>query len=496
MNRRQSLPRRVAVVVLSILASTALAIALDPILKERVPFLPFTLGVIVSSAYGGLYAGLSATVLSFLIADYFFIEPLHQLMPVHPGDVALLVLFLSVGIAVSLLHNALLAANAELRTNRERTKLAAQIGRIGFIEYSEPDRKLVWSPETETLFGLEPGTFEGTYEAWINRIHADDREKVQNIRAQSIAGRKPEMVYVYRALLPDGSIRWIEGRNRLFYSDAGQLTRIVGAKVDFTERELLERALNQTAGELSKSNQQLQLFAQTVSHDLREPLRGVHALTELLKSRMGGKLDQETVHVFDLITGSVERQEKLIRDLLDSTRMGTVSSSEIANVEMGIVLELAKSDLRALIAETGAKIESRALPTVSGRRTDFLRLLENLIQNGIKYRADCKPEIRISCTQDGSEWKFAVRDNGIGIAPADQQRIFEVFERGSSVGDMQGNGIGLATCKRIVEQHGGRIWVESTPGKGSTFYFTLPMQGQRSEQEIAQASEHARGASQ
>ncbi len=190
--------KRPAVVLLSVIGSTGMALGLRVFLNDGIPFLPFTLAVVVSSVYGGLYSGLAATVLCFAIADYYFIEPLHTFFPLQPGEITLLILFLVVGITISLLHSKLAAANEALVRTKQRNKLAAEIGRIGFAEFTPPDR-LVWTAETEKLFGLEAGTFEGTYGAWMKRIHAEDRERIDKLRNDCIARRVPEMTYSYRA---------------------------------------------------------------------------------------------------------------------------------------------------------------------------------------------------------------------------------------------------------------------------------------------------------
>src|SRR5262249_47483671 len=153
---------------------------------------------------------------------------------------------------------------------------------------------------------------------WMKLVHPDDRERVAEIRRRAIANRDPEMTYSYRALIPGGGIRWLEGRHRLFYSRSGELTRILGAKIDVTGRELLERALNEKTNELAVSNRQLDRYAHTVSHDLREPLRGIAMLSELLLRRLPANSDREAAGMLNLIEGNVERTDRLTRELLQA----------------------------------------------------------------------------------------------------------------------------------------------------------------------------------
>src|SRR5581483_9639526 len=235
---RRRLGGNIAITLFSIIGSSALALLFEPFLGGNSHFLPFTLAVIVSSWYGGLVFGLVATAAGFLVADYFFIVPVHHLLPIQPHGFALLALFLVVGVSISLLQSTLAEANEALKKSREQVELAAEAGRIGFTESLGGDQ-VVWTPEMEVLFGLPAGTFEGTLAAYLNRIHAEDRETFERQRLSQIAQRLPELKYEYRALLPDGRIRWVEGRRRLIFSETGVLQRIVSANIDITDRHEL-----------------------------------------------------------------------------------------------------------------------------------------------------------------------------------------------------------------------------------------------------------------
>ena len=226
--------------------------------------------------------------------------------------------------------------------------------------------------------------------------------------------------------------------------------------------------------ELTKANEELQRSAYAVAHDLQEPLRSIGVYTELLQERTQGKLDEECLRLLQFVLGGVDRMKLLIQQMLEFARIGHEPGEKKVQVDTYAAAELALQDLRPVIDATGAKIHIESLPTVYASQEEILRLLENLISNAIKYHGEEPPEIRISASLNNEGWVFSVKDKGIGIDPQYHHQIFEMFQRLDSTSKQDGSGMGLATCKKIVERHSGRIWVESEPGKGSTFYFTLP----------------------
>lgn len=476
--RAALIARQFAVVLGSVTASTLLAFALKPYLQGQAHFLPFTLAVIASAWYGGYVPGLSATALSFVAANYFFVE--QGLLPVSGSHFALFGLFLAVGVSISVLQGALKKSNAALRATVERldeavqrSELASLQAKIGFHEYLAVDDRQIWTPEMERLFGLAPGTFEGSHADWLKRIHPEDRERIKQERWNSIARRAPDWKDEYRAVLPDGRIRWLESRSRLFYSERGSLKRILGATIDVTERRDLEEGLREQTEQLAHSNQELVRFASAVSHDLKEPLRGITAMTELLLERRRESLDADSLRMLGFVLSSAGRMKRLIEDILNLARAGGEVELN-PGVKAGVVLETVLEDLREAIVESRARVSIDPLPAVRANEPQLLRLFENLIGNAIKYRGKDPPEIRISALERGQEWVFCVSDNGSGIDPLNRGHVFDTFWRGPEVPRTEGTGLGLAICKRIVQQHAGRIWVESEPGKGSRFYFTLP----------------------
>ncbi len=466
--------RRAAVVLVSVSLSWMVTFALKPLLEGQAHLLPFTLAVMASAWYGGLFSGLAATAVSFLIADYFFIEPVRQINLGMPGDLVLLLLLAAVAVAISLLQGRLAKSAAALEDSLRRVELAAQEANIGFHEFIAAEQKQIWTPQMERLFGLAPGSFEGTDDAWIRRIHPDDRERVANSRQQCIEQRLSDWKYDYRAILPDGRTRWIEGRSHLLFSRRGALERIVGVNIDVTDRKELEQGLVERSKELAQSNEELERFAYAVSHDLQEPLRTISMMAELFRRRNASSLDAESNHLLDTILSSTARMKQLIQDVLELARAGNQSAAAEILVESQAIAELAVENLRVAASQKAAHIVIDRLPPVCANREQLLRVFQNLIGNAIKYHSDKPPEIRISASSQGDDWVFSVRDNGIGVDPKYHKKIFESFQRLHSRSEYEGSGLGLATCKRIVQRHRGRIWVESQPGQGSTFYFTLP----------------------
>ncbi|MEW5728675.1 MAG: ATP-binding protein [Pseudomonadota bacterium] len=230
--------------------------------------------------------------------------------------------------------------------------------------------------------------------------------------------------------------------------------------------------LKAAVSDLRRSNAELEQFAYVVSHDLREPLRMVSAYSQLLAKRYAGALDADGQEFLHYITDGAHRMERLIDDILTFSRVGRCAVPPQAFPARAAV-EAALDDLSTLIAETGADIEVGPLPEIVADRGQIERLFENLVSNALKYRRpDAAPVIRIQGQRMVDCWWFQVSDNGIGIEPAEQDRVFLVFERLHGR-EVPGTGLGLAICKKIVERHGGSIWLDSTPGEGSTFHFTL-----------------------
>jgi signal transduction histidine kinase len=235
----------------------------------------------------------------------------------------------------------------------------------------------------------------------------------------------------------------------------------------------LERRVAQRTEALQRSNEDLQQFAYIASHDLQEPLRMVATYTELLQRRYKGRLDEDADTFIGFAIDGVKRMNALIRDLLDYSRAGETPDESIVDVNSEIVLKSVVSNLKVAIADAHASITHDPLPAVPYDPMRLTQVFQNLIGNAIKYRGDRVPKIHIAARKDGDETVFSVRDNGIGIDPQHQEEIFGIFKRLHSK-EYAGTGIGLSMCKKLVERHGGRIWVESTPGEGSVFYFTVP----------------------
>lgn len=243
---------------------------------------------------------------------------------------------------------------------------------------------------------------------------------------------------------------------------------------DVTERLRTEESLRQVALELARSNEDLEQFAYVASHDLQEPLRAVSSFVQLLQRQYQGKLDAKADEYIRFIVDGVARMQALIKDLLVYSRVGRRGDTRAA-VDVDQILQTVMADLADPIEQSGALVTHDSMPTVRANAGQLAQLFQNLLGNAIKFRrADVRPEIHVGATRRSDGWLFSVRDNGIGIPAQHLERVFLIFQRLHTRDEYAGTGIGLAICKRIVDHHGGRIWVESSPGQGSTFQFTIP----------------------
>ncbi|MEW6333824.1 MAG: ATP-binding protein [Thermodesulfobacteriota bacterium] len=242
---------------------------------------------------------------------------------------------------------------------------------------------------------------------------------------------------------------------------------------DITERRRAEQELKRAVTDLERSNRDLEQFAYVASHDLQEPLRMVSSYTELLARHYEGRLDEKARKFIDYARDGAVRMQALINDLLMYSRIGTRGRPPEA-VDTHALLGEAHRNLAAQIEENRAIITNDGLPTVRADASQLVQVFQNLISNAIKYQGEGAPHIHVAAREDGQEWVFSVRDNGIGIEKQYAERVFVIFQRLHTRQEYPGTGIGLALCKRIVERHGGRIWFASEPGSGTTFFFTIP----------------------
>jgi PAS domain S-box-containing protein len=358
-----------------------------------------------------------------------------------------------------------------LRDSEARLSIALEAGGMGAWEWNIEQSKVTWSPQLEAIHGVPAGTFNGTLEDFQRDIHPEDRARVfETIEAAVESGNDYRVEY--RFARPDGSIGWLEARGRLMSAPR----RMVGICQDISDRKETEHALVSQAELLSRSNADLREFAYIASHDLQEPLRNVSTFTQLLARRYKGQLDSDAETFIKYIVDSAVRMTQLIRDLLAYSQV--IHSEDTASDEVALrePVEWALNNLHSSIEESGAVVEIDSLPALHCDKSQLAQVFQNLISNAIKYRSADTPRIHIGSQRDETGWVVWVRDNGIGIAPAYHDKVFGVFRRLHGT-DYAGTGIGLAICKKIVEKHGGRIWVESEAGQGSAFKFSIPSKG-------------------
>ncbi|MDY7021470.1 MAG: PAS domain S-box protein [Cyanobacteriota bacterium] len=319
---------------------------------------------------------------------------------------------------------------------------------------------------------------------WQVSVHPDDLQGLLNI-CPSKTGKIEPFVIEFRLRRWDGEYRWLFEKAVPQMTYEGEFLGYIGSCIDITERRQAEDLLFSLNRELLQSNRELEQFAHLASHDLQEPLRIVKIFTQLLAHKYQDDLEPDTQTYIDNILDAATRMQRLINDLLAYSQVGNRRSPvNFQPINCNQVLQEVLQNLQIMIAERSALINYQQLPTIIGEQKQLVILFQNLISNAIKYcLPNVTPEIKIAAKSDfdyqsqAPEWCFSISDNGIGIKPEYFDRIFKIFHRLHGNDEYPGTGIGLAICQKIVEGHGGKIWVESEVNKGSTFYFTLPMFG-------------------
>jgi len=300
---------------------------------------------------------------------------------------------------------------------------------------------------------------------WAQFVHPDDLEENLAAWRHSIETGEPYH-FDQRFRRADGKFRWHLSRAHAMHDADGNITMWIGSNTDIHEQKEKEE-------ELRRANEDLQQFAYSASHDLQEPIRNVAVYSEILAKRYGDSLDDDAKQFLGFLQEGGRRLATLVNDLLAYTRASMAQISE-TTVDASAALKNTLSSLKEAIRESDATITYDELPDVYMGEAHLQQVFQNLIGNALKYRDDATPQIHVSAVRHGAMWRFSVRDNGIGIDPQYKERIFGIFKRLHHDRKYSGTGIGLAICQRVVERYGGRIWVESEPGNGATFFFTVP----------------------
>ena len=325
------------------------------------------------------------------------------------------------------------------------------------------------------LLGYQAGEMLGR-PVW-DFVAGTEREASREALPRKLSGEQPLEPHQRRYLRRDGGELWIEIHDSLVRNAAGGTTGIRTVMLDITERKRMAEALECHAEKLARSNAEVERFAYVASHDFQEPLRMVASFTQLLAKRYSGKLDETADQYIEYAVDGAKRMQQLIVDLLAYSRVNS-KELDIRQADSEALLAAAMQNLGVGIEESGAFVDCDQLPEVWVDKAQFIQLFQDLLGNAIKFRHKETPlRIRISAEDTGAEWRFSVQDNGIGIDPRHSDRIFQIFQRLHTRAEYPGTGIGLAVCQRVAERHGGKIWVESKPGVGSTFRFTIPKPG-------------------
>jgi two-component system, LuxR family, sensor kinase FixL len=358
-------------------------------------------------------------------------------------------------------------AEQALRVSQERLSGIIDSAMDAIISVDEKQRIVVFNAAAEKMFACSSSEALG---ASLNRFiperfRAGHAEHHRHFAHSGVTSRTARQLGVLTAQRADGVEFPVE--IAISQTNAGSERLFTAIVRDIAERQQAEEAL-------ARKVEELEQFAYIASHDLQEPLRMVASYTQLLAERYRGKLDNNADKYIRYAVEGALRMQALIQDLLAFSRAGR-NGSQLKNTDCNMVFELAVQNLHTAILESNATVTHDPLPLIAADPTHLQQVFQNLISNAIKFRGTQSPVISVTAARKDNGWEFCVKDNGIGIAAEHRDLIFSIFQRLHTRAEYPGNGIGLAICKKIIKEHGGRIWVESQPAQGSTFKFTLPI---------------------
>lgn len=497
--------------IVALILYGALTILLGPGLPIYILFYPT---IIFVALFAGFRQGVLATFISVILTGIWIIPPIGQFSIGSPINDVGAILFTFFGVLISIISELYhrtrdKAAAASLYT---RSLIEASldplvtIGKDGKITDVNYSTEAVTGLKREELIGTdfsdyftEPEKaregYKGVFQEGFVRdfpleiIHKNGHITHVLYNASVYKNEVGEVIGVFAAARDITELKKAEEELKKSQKELSDINATLELRVKERNEELLvtneelitsnehlrliQNELRETISKLEISNKELEQFAYVASHDLQEPLRMVASFTQLLEARYKDKLDAEGLEYIGFAVDGAKRMQSLINDLLAYSRVTSVTN-ELQPVDMRKVLDEVLFNLEINIEENHAVISKEPLPVIFADYSQMVRVFQNLIGNAIKYRTKKTPKIHISAVKEDKYWLFGIKDNGIGIEPEYTNKIFDIFRRLHTKEEYDGTGVGLAITKKIIENHGGKIWVESEPGKGSTFYFTIP----------------------
>ena len=480
-----NLTLRYVLAILAVILAFWLYLTITTLFGPGLPtYILFYPAIIIVALLAGLGPGILATIISVMIVGIWILPPYGIFSIKSPIDEIGAVLFTSFGILISTVselyrRNRNKAAAYDKEKSLRETKREKEFLADILENSSEPFA--IGYPDGG--LGLHNQAFEQLTGYTTEELHAIDWSttltpiewrEMEKQKLDELHRTRQPIRYEKEYIRKDGSRLPIELLVHIALDTEENPKYYYSFINDITERKQAEKIVESTLNELRRSNTELERFAYVSSHDLQEPLRMVTLYSQLLEKRYKDRLDDDADDFIEYIVDNARRMKYLIDDLLEYSRV-TSQAKEFENIDLEKVLEDVLSNLSILIIENNVTVTHDSLPTIFADKNQMMQVFQNLITNAIKFRGKEHPEIDISVQKGEKEWIFAVKDNGIGISPKHQKQIFEVFKRLHNREEYPGTGIGLSIVQKILERHNGLIWVESELGKGSTFYFTMPI---------------------